>query len=128
MQQRTETSPDGELVLTVRQAGDDWIIAFVGSGWHTHPECITPFKPNAATNEEAVRDYVDCILEDRSIIVVTTRGDHRDVIVLDPDIDFTQYDPPTREAALQAQIESDTRCREPGERMTYRLWSGEPLS
>lgn len=135
MKPRRETSPDGELVLIIEpvevhidgQIEDDWLIGFENAAWHTHPEGMMHFKPLCASDEDAVRDFVECILDDRSIIVVTIRGDERDVSVLDPDIDFAQHDPPTREAALKAHIELDTRYRQPDEKIIYRLWSGEIL-
>ena len=135
MQPLRETSPDGELVLIIEpvevhiedQVLEDWIIGFDNATWHMHPEGTMHFKPHCTSDEDAVRDFVECILDDRSIIVVTTRGDERDVSVLDPDIDFAQHDPPTREAALKAQIASDLRYRHFDERITYRLWSGKIL-
>lgn len=127
MKPRREVSPDAELVLIFDQYDDDWIVGFENAPWHMHPEGMMHDKPHTTSDEDAVNDFIDCILNDRSIIVISTRGDVRDVFVLDPDINFTQYDPPTLEAALQAQIESDTRYRSFDERMIYRLWSGKIL-
>lgn len=139
MKPRTETSPDGTLTLVVRDlGGGDWGIGFTVGPWHTHPRCIRPFKadpppgdPRTPT-EFAVDNYIECVLTDRSVIVICEppTGSDRTVpepSVADPDVDFVCCNPPTRDGFLNESIAMDETYAETGERITYRLWSGTIL-
>jgi hypothetical protein len=119
MHQQSHTSPDGlltltsEPVLTIDSAHpkgfEDWIISIVPGDWHTHPDTADP----EASTEQFIRD----ILEDRSILIVTTHNDSIDSVR-----------PLHPFESLHQAIKSEQSSAISGWSVTFRLWSGKILA
>lgn len=102
------TSADGLLHLVVDLTDGDWSIGFEEGAWHTHGDIL------AATGygdspETATRAFVDEILGDRCVIVISRLDGVIDAawVTDNPDADETKY------AA-------------PNETIEKRFWSGKP--
>jgi hypothetical protein len=98
-------SPDGQLALTVLEAGDGEVhVCFHGFEWYTPASLlaeISGLKP-----ERAVEHYIEQVLQDNALIaVLREEGEVRDVWVTDAP-------------------ESDLQHQRPGESIEFRYWSG----
>lgn len=98
-------SPDGTLTLAVEVAKDGACsIGFRGFAWHTHADMLAAVASMDKTR--AVRQFVDDVLNDRSLIAVQ---------VLDGKLhDVWITDDPTK----------DFKYRPPNEQIQFRFWSG----
>jgi hypothetical protein len=98
-------SPDGELALLIEDVGGgDLAIGFDRFPWHTHADILASMS--GTSEQEAVRAFVHDIIDDRSIIVVSTiDGTVRDVSITDD---------PASEVRYKAQNEV----------IRFRYWSG----
>jgi hypothetical protein len=100
-------SPDGRLRFVVDAAPDgDLVLGFHGFLWHTHADLLAAMSGLPET--EAVRRFVDDLLQDRSVIALwgTSEG-VRDVWVSEE---------PERDATYPLEEES----------IELRYWSGRP--
>jgi hypothetical protein len=99
-------SNDGQLTLLVYQDGDDWIIGFDDSEWHTHGNMLIPEYGDSPAI--AAENFIKAILEDKELIVITEFPNRRSII-------STTNDP-----------ESEKRYKLSEETLTFRTWSGKP--
>ena len=98
-------SPDGALALTiVDNTEGDPTVSFHGFQWHTHASMLAELSGLAP--QQALRQYVADILEDRAIIAVLTIGGEID--------DIWVTDSP----------ETDVEHQQHGEHIQFRYWSG----
>jgi|SRR5476651_1706889 hypothetical protein len=76
-------SPDGLLKFVVtRLDGGDVSLGFVGFPWHTHGEILASLS--GLPQDAAVRQFVDTLLQSRSIIATSSIGGSiRDVWIAD---------------------------------------------
>ena len=100
-------SPDGRLrFLVVADPDGDLALGFDGFPWHTHADILAALS--GLEPAEAVRRYVDDLLDDRSVIALRgVPGEVRDVWVSEE---------PAQDAA----------CPIEGEVIELRYWSGRP--
>jgi hypothetical protein len=100
-------SPDGRLRLIVDADADgDLAVGFDGFQWHTHADLLASFS--GLSEAEAVRRFVDDLLQDRSVIAVRrTAAEVRDVWISD-------------------EPEDDAADPIEGETIELRYWSGRP--
>jgi hypothetical protein len=69
-------SPDGLLTLAVEILnGGDVAVGFRGYPWHTHAGILASLK--STDENSAVRQFIDDILSDRSLIAVSSASDSR---------------------------------------------------
>lgn len=101
-------SPDRLLRLIVtRDDGGDMTIGFDGYSWHTHGDVLASLS--GLTEKETVRQFVDRIIGDGQIIVVSrVNGEVRDVWPTDDPKVELHYKPPE-------------------ESLEFRRWSGVPI-
>ncbi len=99
-------SPDGQLrFLVVVDSDGDVALGFDGHSWHTHADIQAEL--GNATEPDAVRQSVDDLLGDRSVIaLLSVRGRLADVWVAES---------PTEDAR---NVQSD-------ETLEFRYWSGQ---
>jgi hypothetical protein len=99
------TSPDGLLTLTVEPLKDgDCAIGFRGFGWHTHADILASMW---STNEtDAVRQFVDDVLSDRSLIAVQI------------------IDGKTHDVWITNDPAEDCKYQQSNEKIRFRYWSG----
>lgn len=91
--------------VVVRHDGDV-TLGFEGSPWHTHGDLISALTELAI--EEAVGSFVDALLDNRTIVAVTTvEGVVRDIWIADLPIGPDPYKPENESNA-------------------FRLWDGTP--
>ena len=102
-------SDDGLLKLIVcREDDGDTAIGFEGFDWHTHTDLLA--SSWGLSEPDALRRFVDEVLDDRAIIAVSrARGEVRDVWITD--------DP-----------DSDLRYKTADETIEFRHWSAKPRS
>ena len=100
-------SPDGRLrFLVVAGPDGDLALGFDGYPWHTHADILAELS--GLVQSEAVRRYVDGLLNDESAIALWgIPGEVRDVWVSED---------PARDAAYPIE----------GEVIELRYWSGRP--
>jgi hypothetical protein len=98
-------SPDRFLRLIVtRDDGGDIDIGFAGYAWHTHGDILASLS--GLPEEDAIREFVDQIIGDDQIIVVSrVNGEVRDVWPTDDPQGEFDYKPPE-------------------ESLEFRRWSG----
>jgi hypothetical protein len=98
-------SPDRLLRLLVTRDDDgDTTIGLDGYSWHTHGDCLAALS--GLTEEESIRNFVDQIIGDGQIIVVSrVNGEIRDI---------WPTDHPQREY----------KYKPPEESLEFRRWSG----
>jgi hypothetical protein len=98
-------SPDGSLTFGVEDlGGGDVAIGFCGFPWHTHADILASMS--GRSEDEAVRAYVDTVLDDSAVIaILSVDGVVSDVWITD--------DP-----------ESERQYIEPNENLQFRYWSG----
>jgi hypothetical protein len=101
----THTSPDGVLTLIIDQLDDgDIAVGFTQSQWHTHANLLV--GDHGATEEAALRTFVQAILSDRSVIAIRRQG----------------------ETILRAEVtddpEWDRQNISKGQTLELRYWSG----
>ena len=98
-------SPDGLLRFVVgREEDGDVYLGFLGVGWHTHGDILA--SSSGLTEDLAVRQFVDDLLNGRTIIAVTRcTGSIRYVDVTD----------------RPAEYEKD---RQSDETIEFRYWTG----
>ncbi len=98
-------SPDGVLHFAVDPlTGGDVAIGFRDYAWHTHADMLASIRN--LPESEAVRSYVDDVLNDRAIVAMQYIDDDlRDIWISD--------DP-----------NSDLRYCDSNERIDFRYWSG----
>ena len=72
MSTKTYTSPDGLLRLKVIADVSDVSVGFEGFSWHTHADILAAIckLPEA----DAVNQFVNAILHDKSVVAVSRRG------------------------------------------------------
>lgn len=98
-------SPDGLLALCmVRDVDGEWLLGFHGHDWNIQVSVLSELT--GLSPEEATRQFVDDVLQDRAIIaILKSHGEIADVWVTEsPKIDL-QY------------------VKE-GESLSFRYWSG----
>jgi hypothetical protein len=102
-------SGDGLLNLIVCSYDDgDTTLGFEGYAWHTHADILASLS--GLPEPEAVRRFVNDILDDRSVIAVSRIGAAiRDVWVTDNPVSELKYKPDD-------------------ERIEFRYWSGRRVS
>ncbi len=100
-------SPDGHLRFRVVAAeSGDLLLGFDGFAWHTHADILASLS--GLPESEAVRRFVDDLLNDRAVIVLWgVPGEVRDVWVSEE---------PARDADYPLE----------GESIELRYWSGRP--
>lgn len=93
-------SPDGLLHLFLDREGEDIIVGFAGSEWHTHADLLAPtYGP---TEDEALANFVRDILENRMVLVVMrVAGEVCHVSVTDRPDDEGKYVPEDREKTVE---------------------------
>ena len=98
-------SPDRLMRLIVtRNADGDVSIGFDGFGWHTHGDILAALA--GLPEKEAIRQFVDQIIGDHQIIVVSrVDGEVRDIWPTDDPKQEFEYKPPE-------------------ESLEFRRWSG----
>ena len=98
-------SPDRLLRLIVTRDDDgDTMIGFDGYLWHTHGDILAALS--GLTEEEAIREFIERIIGDGQIIVVSrVNGEIRDVWPTDDPQGEYKYKPPE-------------------ESLEFRRWSG----
>lgn len=103
------TSADGLLTLAVDALKDgDVAIGFHGYPWHTHADILASI--NSMVETDAVRQFVDDVLYDRSLIAVQMfDGRIHDVWITDD---------PTK----------DRKYKQSNEEIQFRYWSGREHS
>jgi hypothetical protein len=103
------TSPDGLLTLAVDALKDgDVAIGFHGYPWHTHADILA--STDSMDETDAVRQFIDNVLNDRSLIAVQLIDGHiHDVWITD--------DPA-----------NDRKYRQSNEEIQFRYWSGRRYS
>lgn len=102
-------SPDGFLRLIVTREGDgDVAVGFDGYSWHTHGDILVSLS--GLPEGEAIRQFVERIIRDEQIIVVSrVNGEVREV---------WPTDDPRGEYKYKPEDES----------LEFRRWSGESVS
>jgi hypothetical protein len=101
-------SPDGRLRFLVVADSDDVALGFDGFPWHTHADILASLS--GLEEAEAVRRYVDDLLDDKSVIALWgVPGEVQDVWISEE---------PAREADYPLE----------GEVIELRHWSGRPWS
>lgn len=97
------TSPDGFLrLIVVREV--DGAIAFDGYSWHTHGDILASLSE--LSESEAIRQFVEQIIRDEQIIVVSrVNGEVQDIWPTDDPSGEFKYKPPE-------------------ESLEFRRWSG----
>ncbi len=100
------TSNDGLLKLVVCRAADgDTAIGFASFPWHTHADILA--SSSGPGEPEAIRRFIDDVLNDRAIIAVSrTNGVAKDVWVTEVPA-------------------SELRYQRGDETIEFRYWSGE---
>src|SRR4051794_21173684 len=98
-------SPDRLIRLIVtRDDGGDSAIGFDGYAWHTHGDILASLS--GLPEKEAIREFVDQIIGDHQIIVVSrVNGEVRDIWPTDDPKEEFKYKPPE-------------------ESLEFRCWSG----
>jgi hypothetical protein len=105
-QKEEHVSPDGILRFVIRRDDEDVSLGFTGYSWHTHADVLAATYQTTA--DAAVTDFVEALLNDRSIIAVSkVAGIIQDVWITD--------DP-----------DSDLRYKPEAEEIEFRYWSGQP--
>ena len=102
------TSPDGMLTLLVRQVGDDVLVGFEGTAWHTHGDILAELSGLPVPS--AVDRMVEDILHGRRAIALLRKDGAL--------VDAWVSDDPAK----------DTFYAQPGESLELRDWDGTPLS
>ncbi|MFN9364013.1 MAG: hypothetical protein ACK6CE_04325 [Planctomycetota bacterium] len=102
-------SADGLLTLAVESLKDgDVAIGFRGYPWHTHADILASI--NSMNETDAVRRFIDDVLNDRSLIAMQVIDDAiHDVWITD--------DPA-----------NDRKYMQPNEQIHFRYWSGREYS
>ncbi|MCS7468295.1 hypothetical protein NZK35_16710 [Stieleria sp. ICT_E10.1] len=102
-------SADGLLTLAVESLdGGDVAIGFRGYPWHTHADILASITSMNET--DAVRQFIDDVLNDRSLIAVQ--------IIDDAIQDVWITDDPAK----------DRKYKQPNEDLQFRYWSGRGYS
>jgi len=102
-------SPDGLLMLAVETLkGDDVAIGFRGYPWHTHADILASI--NSTNESSAVREFIDDVLNDRSLIAVQIIDGHMQDIWITND--------PT----------NDCKYKQANKEIRFRYWSGREHS
>jgi hypothetical protein len=101
-------SGDGHLKIIVCRYDDgDTAIGFEGFPWHTHADTLATLS--GLSEQDAIRRFIDDVLDDRSIIVVSrVEGAAGEVWITD--------DPAT-----------ELRHQSGNETIEFRYWSGKPV-
>ena len=101
-------SPDGLLTFKVeRDEGGDFCLSFDGYTWHTHADILA--SQSGLIEDEAVRQFVDDLLDGRAIIAIArVSGRIRDVWVTDEPVP-DEYKPDD-------------------EAIEFRFWDREPVA
>ena len=102
-------SPDGLLKLAVESLKDgDVAIGFCGYPWHTHADILASI--NEMNETDAVRQFIDDVLNDRSLIAVQIIDNAiRDVWITDDPANECKY-------------------KQSNEELQFRYWSGRGYS
>ncbi len=99
-------TPDGLLNFIVVRECDDVSLGFDGYAWHTHDDILASLS--GSSKEIAVRQFVDDLLNGRSIIAIArVQGQIRDVWVTDEPV--------------------PSRFKPDDETIEFRLWNGTNL-
>jgi len=99
-------SDDGRLTLIVYQKGDDWIIGFDGSEWHTHGDLLIPEYGHSPTI--AIENFIKSILEDQELIAISEFPDKPPYISVIDDPELVR------------------KYKLPEETLIFRTWSEKP--
>jgi hypothetical protein len=107
------TSPDGliNLIVDVCEDGEitDYGIGLEGFASHTHGDILAELR--GLPGKEAIREYIDEILNDERIFVVSrVAGKVRDIWITDGD------------------LESELKYKPDEEELEFRFWSGKNVS
>jgi hypothetical protein len=101
------TSDDGLLKFVVHRDDDgDTTLGFEGFAWHTHADLLA--CRSELPEAEAVRDFINDVLEDRAVIAVSRIGNAI--------CDVWITDDPTYELRYKPDEET----------IEFRYWSGNP--
>lgn len=102
-------SPDESLRLVVIRGDDgDVAIGFDGYTWHTHGDILAALS--GLPEPQAVREFVDRIVSDNQVIVLSRRnGVVEDAWPTDDHLAETEY-------------------RAEDETLEFRMWSGRPVA
>jgi hypothetical protein len=98
-------SCDSRLKLLVGKDGDDWIVGFENSEWHTHGDLLVPEYGDSPAI--AAEHFIKAILEDREIIAISEFPNKPSIISITDD------------------PESERKHKLPEETLTIRTWSGK---
>jgi hypothetical protein len=93
-------SPDGILRFIVLREGSDITLGFSGYEWHTHAELLV--GPYGESEEEAAASFVDDLLSDKLVIVVSSIGGVvKDVWITDDPASELSYAPAEESTLLR---------------------------
>lgn len=118
IKEQRHLSADGLLTLVVKRVlttdgPEDWAIGVEPGPSHTHADILA--NTDELPEDEAVQQYIEHILNDKSILCLTYK--HNLLLNAGP-LDLTY-------SSFQEELESQQKYLQPDEHLVFRYWSGE---
>ena len=95
-------------VLVTRDERGDVSLGFDGFAWHTHADVLAAATGVSKSKEQAVRQFIDDLLNDGMIIVVS------------------RVDGTVKDAWVTDDPGKEMKYVQPQETLEFRYWSGRP--
>jgi hypothetical protein len=100
-------SPDRLLTFVVYEDDGDTTLGFEEFAWHTHADLLA--SAMGVPQNQAVRRFVDDLIEGRTIIAIRSIGGEM------------------RDAWITDDPHADLKYKPDNEAVTFRLWDGSPV-